>query len=806
MLRIITCLQTQHDWRLVLLAAGVCLLTSISAINMYQRATADDKATSRLFWALTAGLVGGCGVWATHFIGMLAYTPGVSISFDFLMTVASLGVAIVMMVVGFITATYGDRTWAPLIGGGILGAAISLMHYLGIASLRMPADIVWMPDLLAVSIACGVGFGALSLSVVRRGETVWFGAIGAGLLMVAILTDHFIAMSAMGLISDVTATSENVGLSPIALSVGVASVMAAFVVACLISAISDRRSRRDINERNIQLNAAIDNMRQGLCMFGPDNCLQLWNEKYVGMYKIAPEDIRVGMTVDDMFAARKKAGTIVKDLDSYSSHLWNSVENREFTRWILELVDGRTISVSYQSMENGGWVGTHEDITEQRKSEAQIQYLAQHDSLTGLFNRAAFNEHVHKVWEEAMREQRSFTILSLDIDRFSEINDTYGHSAGDTFLDEAARRLQAACGSAFIARLGGDEFMIVSSEGEQPARAGDICTRVLTAFEMTFHIEGHPIHSGCTVGVSIFPQDGADVETLITNADVALYRAKKEERGSVRFFEPAMDKQLREKRALLHDLGVAIGNGQLELHYQPQGGPDGNPFGFETLVRWRHPAKGLIAPGAFIPLAEETGSIVAIDAWILREACREAASWPNPLQIAINVSPMSFQQNDLPGLIHSILLETGLNPKRLEIEITEGVLMQDFSRACSILRRIKNLGVRIAMDDFGTGYSSLSYLQSFPFDKIKIDQTFVAQIHKNVQSSAIIRAIISLGEALNLGVIAEGVETEAQRDFLADAGCTEMQGYLLGRPQPISAYNPIIGRPSVVSNKKAFAS
>jgi diguanylate cyclase (GGDEF)-like protein len=476
--------------------------------------------------------------------------------------------------------------------------------------------------------------------------------------------------------------------------------------------------------------------------------------------------------------------------------LRDSVQNREFTRWILELVDGRIISVSYQSMENGGWVGTHEDITEQRKSEAQIQYLAQHDSLTGLFNRTAFNQHVRKVWEEAMKEQRPFTILSLDIDRFGEVNDTYGHSAGDMFLDEVARRLQAACGSAFIARLGGDEFMIVSSEGEQPARAGDICTRVLTAFEMTFHIDGHAIHSGCTVGVSIFPQDGADVETLISNADVALYRAKKEERGSVRFFEPAMDKQIREKRALLHDLGVAIENGQLELHYQPQGSPDGRPFGFETLVRWRHPVKGLIAPGIFIPLAEEAGSIVAIDGWILREACREAASWPTPMQIAINVSPMSFQHNDLPGLIHSILLETGLNPKRLEIEITEGVLMQDFSRACSILRRIKNLGVRIAMDDFGTGYSSLSYLQSFPFDKIKIDQTFVAQIHKNVQSSAIIRAIISLGEALNLGVIAEGVETEAQRDFLADAGCVEMQGYLLGRPQPIAAYGHIIGRPS----------
>jgi predicted signal transduction protein with EAL and GGDEF domain len=364
-----------------------------------------------------------------------------------------------------------------------------------------------------------------------------------------------------------------------------------------------------------------------------------------------------------------------------------------------------------------------------------------------------------------------------------------------------ARRLLAACDGAFIARLGGDEFVIISSEGPQPARAGDICTRVLTAFGAAFSIDGNQIHSGCTVGVSIFPQDGRDVETLVTNADIALYRAKKEDRGSVRFFEPEMDKQIREKRALLRDLDIALGQKEFELHFQPQTEADGKLFGFEALVRWRHPTRGLVPPGMFIPLAEETGLIGAIDEWILREGCREAASWPNPLSIAINVSPISFRHGDLPGLLHSILLETGLNPKRLEIEITEGVLVEDFARASSMLRRIKNLGIRIAMDDFGTGYSSLSYLQSFPFDKIKIDQTFVAQINKNVQSSAIIRAILGLGEALNLRVIAEGVETEQQLMFLAAAGCQEMQGYLLGRPQPISSYSQAIGRIDIASRK-----
>lgn len=798
MLRILNCLQTQHDWRLVLLAAGVCVLASIATINMYQRARAN-KAKSRLFWTLAAGLVCGCGVWSTHFIGMLAYSPGVPITFDFTMTMVSFAVAVVMMTAGFVAAIYGERTWSSLVGGVIVGIAISVMHHLGIVALRMSADIVWMPDLLVLSAVCGIVFSTLSLFTVRQGTAITHSGIAAALLATATLSDHIIAVSAIGLIPDINTVSDEAGLSPIVLSISVASMMVAIVIACLIGAISDRRSRRHMNERNIQLNAAIQNIMQGLCMFGPDNCLQLWNDKYVSMYRIAPEDIRVGATVEELFAARKKAGTIVKELDFYSTRLWDSVKNRESARWVLELVDGRTISVAYQAMENGGWVGTHEDITEQRKSEARIQYLAQHDPLTGLFNRVAFNDHVRKVWQKAAAQKHPFTILSLDIDRFSEINDTYGHSTGDAFLREAARRLQAACGSAFIARLGGDEFMIVSSEGEQPARAGDICTRVLTAFEMMFNIDGHAIHSGCTVGVSIYPQDGEDIETLISNAGVALYRAKKEERGSIRFFEPEMDRQLREKRVMLHDLDLVLENKQLELHFQPQADPDGTPFGFEALVRWRHPEKGLVPPGVFVPLAEETGAIVAIDEWILRKACQEAASWPKPLSIAINVSPMSFQHNDLPGLIHSILLETGLNPKRLEIEITEGVLVQDFSRACSILRRIKNLGVRVAMDDFGTGYSSLSYLQSFPFDKIKIDQAFVAQINKNVQSSAIIRAIISLGEALNLGVIAEGVETELQRDFLADAGCFEMQGYLIGRPQPIAAYAGIVGRPPETS-------
>lgn len=800
MLRVLTCLQTQHDWRLVLLSACVCLLTSLAAVNMYQRAR-GDRAKSRLFWLCSAGVVTGCGVWSTHFIATLAFTPGFNISFDLPLTIVSLTVAVIVVTAGFVAAVYGDSHWASLSGGAIVGLAIAATHYLGVASLKMPAEIVWMPDLLGASVVCGIVFGALSLFVARRSDNSFNVVISAALLSLAVVGHHFIAVTAMGLIPEALFNSEISWLSPVALSIGIASVTAAVVVASLISSVSDRRSRRKISERNIQLDAAVNNIVQGLCMFGPDNRLQLWNERYVSMYNIPPAKISVGCTSEDLFALRTEAGTILKGLDAYYADLKISLQNRQASRRIVELVDGRTICVAYQTMDNGGWVATHEDISERRKSEARIEYLAQHDPLTGLPNRIAFNDHLAKVWREASAHDRSFTILSIDIDRFSEINDTYSHATGDAFLCEVARRLLAACDGAFIARLGGDEFVIISSEGPQPARAGDICTRVLTAFGAAFSIDGNQIHSGCTVGVSIFPQDGRDVETLVTNADIALYRAKKEDRGSVRFFEPEMDKQIREKRALLRDLDIALGQKEFELHFQPQTEADGKLFGFEALVRWRHPTRGLVPPGMFIPLAEETGLIGAIDEWILREGCREAASWPNPLSIAINVSPISFRHGDLPGLLHSILLETGLNPKRLEIEITEGVLVEDFARASSMLRRIKNLGIRIAMDDFGTGYSSLSYLQSFPFDKIKIDQTFVAQINKNVQSSAIIRAILGLGEALNLRVIAEGVETEQQLMFLAAAGCQEMQGYLLGRPQPISSYSQAIGRIDIASRK-----
>jgi predicted signal transduction protein with EAL and GGDEF domain len=304
----------------------------------------------------------------------------------------------------------------------------------------------------------------------------------------------------------------------------------------------------------------------------------------------------------------------------------------------------------------------------------------------------------------------------------------------------------------------------------------------------------------------LFPSDGRDAKTLLSNADAALYRAKADGRGNVRFFEAEMDRQLRERRAMQHELRSAAERGELSLHYQPQANMNSEITGFEVLTRWTHPKLGSVPPATFIPLAEDSGIIIPVGEWILREACRQAAAWPRPLNIAVNLSPVQFQHGDLPALVHTILLETGLAAHRLELEITEGVLMHDFSHAVSVLRRLKDLGVRIAMDDFGTGYSSLSYLQSFPFDKIKIDKSFIASLRRSPQSAAIIRAVIGLGRGLDLPVAAEGVETQDQFDFLAQEACSEIQGYLIGRPQPIEDYADITGVPAPPSHEIKQAS
>ena len=438
-------------------------------------------------------------------------------------------------------------------------------------------------------------------------------------------------------------------------------------------------------------------------------------------------------------------------------------------------------------------VGVIEDVTEQLASQARISHLAHHDALTDLPNRSAFNAELDERLELAQEALTSFAVLSLDLDRFKEVNDVFGHPVGDMLMRAAADRLAAEADGAFVARIGGDEFMILMPDNARREDMLTLAERLVEVIGKELEIDDYLSQVGVSVGIAVYPDDGVDAATLLANADSALYRAKREGRARVRFFESETDQELRDRRLLQHDLRQALEQNQFLVHFQPQARMDGEVIGFEALLRWNHPTRGFVPPDRFIPLAEENGLIVQIGEWVLREACHEAASWPRPLQVAVNLSPVQVQAGDLERSIHQILLETGLAPTRLEVEITEGVLIGDFTRALNLLRWLKALGIRIAMDDFGTGYSSLSYLQSFPFDKIKIDRSFISNLEATPQSAEIVRAVLSLAHALNIPVIAEGVETEAQRAFLAREACEEMQGYLVGRPDLIERYLDLVG-------------
>jgi diguanylate cyclase (GGDEF)-like protein len=418
----------------------------------------------------------------------------------------------------------------------------------------------------------------------------------------------------------------------------------------------------------------------------------------------------------------------------------------------------------------------------------QIAHLAHHDPLTDLPNRTALARHIDDVVARAKEQGEKIAVLTVDLDHFKEANDVFGHVIGDELLCAVARRLQIAVDGAFIARVGGDEFTIVSNAKDQPHAANTIAQSVLRAAQDPFEVRGQLIPIGLSIGAAVYPDDGKDEITLLANADAALYRAKSSGRRSVQFFDPEIDRRLRESLALQLDLRSAIARNELALYFQPQALIDGTVYGFEALLRWRHPTRGFIPPDVFISLAEQNGMIVELGAWALNAACREAASWQMPLTVSVNLSPVQFKYGDLAGLVHLALLETGLAPARLELEITEGVIFDDPSRAQAILRRLKSIGVKIAMDDFGKGYASMSSLQNFPFDKIKIDQSFISGVETNAPAAAIVRSILGLGRALEIPVIAEGVETEGELAFLVREGCEQIQGYLIGRPAPIATY------------------
>ncbi|WOH53997.1 bifunctional diguanylate cyclase/phosphodiesterase [Bradyrhizobium sp. sBnM-33] len=442
--------------------------------------------------------------------------------------------------------------------------------------------------------------------------------------------------------------------------------------------------------------------------------------------------------------------------------------------------------LSYQG--RAGMVSVAFDVTERNRAEQRVRYLASHDLLTDLPNRAAFDARLSALMQHSGESGGSFAVLCIDLDHFKEVNDLFGHSMGDALLQEVSRRLRRAAQGAYVARVGGDEFIAVVEQVPLPGAAELLAARMREAFRRPIEIDGHALEIDLSIGVALYPRDGDKPATLLANADAALYRAKHEGRGVTRIFTSAMDRQLRERRAIEHDLRSAVDNGELYLDYQPQRHRDGKITGFEALVRWQHPLRGLVAPGEFIPVAEDSGSIAKIDEWVLMEACRQASAWDETIRIAVNVSAAQFRRENLEHQVRRALRESGLPPSRLELEITEGVLIEDISRASQTLKSLKSLGVMIALDDFGTGYSSLSYLQAFPLDRIKIDRSFIMSLGSSAPSLAIVRAVIGLAHGFNVPVLAEGVETNEQLSILTRERCDDMQGYLIGRPHRAELY------------------
>ncbi|MBI5321435.1 EAL domain-containing protein [Bradyrhizobium sp.] len=549
-----------------------------------------------------------------------------------------------------------------------------------------------------------------------------------------------------------------------------------------------REQEEALRIRNVQFDTAINNMSQGLCFFDSDHRLIVCNDRFTEMYDIPPDKVGPGTPLTDIVDLRYEAGSFpAMSRDEYLLWRTNVAVSNEAKDSIVDLKNGKTFKIRHRPMPDLGWVATHEDITEQRQAEVKIEHMAHHDALTDLANRALLNERLEQALARFHGGQM-VAVHHLDLDQFKAVNDTFGHPAGDKLLRIVADRLRAlARETDTIARMGGDEFVIVQAPVSDPAEATMLAQQIIAWISEPYEIDGQQASVGTSIGIAVSPGDGDAPDKLLRNADLALYRAKGDGRGTFRFFEPAMDEQMQARRIMEQDLRKALPAGEFELYYQPVVNLESNEIsGFEALIRWNHPEAGQIPPSTFIPLAEEIGFIVPLGEWVIREACFAASRWPEHLNVAVNISAAQFRGSSLLPVIVNALAACGLHPTRLEIEITETVLLQDREATLAVLHQLRALGIRIAMDDFGTGYSSLTYLQSFPFDKIKIDRSFVKDITENAGSLYIVRAVAALANGMGMAATAEGVETAEQLDKIAAVGCTEMQGFLFSKPLPVA--------------------
>ena len=765
-MRIVDCLTNAHNLALVALAALVCVLGSWITISLLKRVR-STRAGARAAWVFLGAVAGGATVWCTHFVAMIAYEPGLQVAYEPGLT----GLSLLVAILGSGTAQLLAAQRFPgsgLVGGVLFGLSVAAMHFIGMAAFAVDAVIQWSVPYVVVAVIGSVLFAALAF----KADKLWPTAKGLWLailfMVLGIVVLHFTAMSAMTILPfaplDGALTGDD---AKHVLAIGVAGVGLLVLGAGAASYALDSQSRGQAEMRLQHLiEGSVDGMaveRDGV-IIGVNSALL----KLLGAEREAAIGQSLSSWAED--AARLADGDMVQSS--------------------LKTASGEVLPVELAAKRDHASEGevmlySVRDLRARQAQERRIAHLARNDSLTGLPNRASFLERLSRQ-TATIKPGETLALFALDLNRFKEVNDLYGHAVGDQLLCRIADQLRDALKDGeFVARQGGDEFVAMAPVSSR-AEAQAVAERLRAAIIRPVNIEHADLSCGASIGVSLWPEDADDLSTLINNADLAMYRAKGSLTVDICFYEADMDQAVRARRRVTQALREALDNEQFELHYQVQASVEtGKATGYEVLLRWKDENGRNIPPSDFIPVAEETGLILPIGEWVLRQACKQAAAWAEPHRIAVNLSPVQLGHVDLPRLVHQVLLETGLQASRLELEITETAMISDMERTTHVLRQLKALGVTIAMDDFGTGYSSLSTLRAFPFDKIKLDRSFMTELDGAApQSRAIIRAVLTIGESLSIPVLAEGVETPEQLAFLRDQGCNEVQGYLLGRPQP----------------------